>query len=142
MLDEMGEGVVEVAGLLFENTESDFDVGGAEFFDALAADPRVGILSGDDAAGDAGGDECVGAGSGAAVVAAGLEGDVGSGALSGEAARGGLFQGYDFGVVALVVEVSAFADDLGCISAWCGAGPGRSLPVGWVRRGRRSRRRA
>ncbi len=80
MLDEVGEGVVEVAGGLFEDAESDFDVGGAEFLNSLAADLGVGVLGGDDAAGDAGGDESVGAGAGAAVVAAGLEGDVGGGA--------------------------------------------------------------
>jgi hypothetical protein len=37
MLDEVGEGVVEVAGGLLEDAEGDFDVGGAKFFDALAA---------------------------------------------------------------------------------------------------------
>ena len=57
--------------------DDDFDVGGAEFGEALAADERVGVDGGDDAAGDAGGDECVGAGAGAAVVGAGFEGDVG-----------------------------------------------------------------
>ena len=114
MLDEVGEGVVQIAGWLFEDAESDFDVGGAKFLDALAADQGVGVLRGDDAASDAGVDEGVGAGRGAAVVAAGLEGDVGGGTLGGNAAVGRLFEGYDLGVIAVVVEVCAFADDLGC----------------------------
>ena len=105
MLDEVGEGVVEVASGLLEDAEDNFDVGVAEFADAQAADLGVGILRGDDAAGDAGGDEGVGAGRGAAVVAAGLESDVGSGAFGGEAAPGCLFEGDDFGVVAVVVEM-------------------------------------
>ena len=62
--DEVCEGFVEVAGLLLEYAEGDFDVGGAKFLDALTADLWVGVLRGDDAAGDAGGDEGVGAGSG------------------------------------------------------------------------------
>jgi len=45
-------------------------------------------------------------------VAAGLEGDVGGGSLDGEAARGGLFEGYDLGVVVVVVEVCACTEDL------------------------------
>ena len=45
-------------------------------------------------------------------MAAGLERDVGGCAFGGEAASGGLFEGHDFGVVAVVVEVRAFADDL------------------------------
>ena len=76
-------------------------------------------------------------GAGAAVVAAGLEGDVGGGAVGGEVAGGGLFEGYDFGVVAVVVEVGAFADDRFSV-----AGRERSLPEGLVRRGLWFRRRA
>ena len=117
MLDEVGEGFVEVAGLLLEDAEGDFDAGGAEFGDAAAADLGVGVLGGDDAAGDAGGDEGVGAGAGAAVVAAGFEGDVGGGSGGVDVAGGGLFEGDDLGVVALVVEVGAFADDFGLASA-------------------------
>ena len=49
---------------------------------------------------------------GATVVAAGLEGDVGRGAFGGDASGAGLFEGDDFGVVAVVVEVCSFADDL------------------------------
>ena len=56
MLDEVGEGVVQVARGLFEDAERDFDVGGSEFFNSLAADQRIGVLCGDDAAGDAGSD--------------------------------------------------------------------------------------
>ena len=120
MLDEVSEGVVQVAGWLLEDAEADFDIGIAKFLNALAADQGVGVLGGDDAAGDAGVDEGVGAGRGAAVVAAGLEGDVGGGALGGDAAVGRLFEGYDLGVIAVVVEVGAFADD-----PWCGAVGGR-----------------
>ena len=111
MLDEVGEGVVEVAGLLLKDAKGDFDAGGAEFCDSLAADEGVGIFGGDDDAGDSGGDEGVGAGAGAAVVAAGLEGDVGGCAAGGDVSRCGLFEGDDLGVVAVVVEVCAFADD-------------------------------
>ena len=101
MLDEVGEGVVEVASGLLEDADRDFDSGGAEFCDALAADLRVGIVGGDDDTGDAGGDEGVGAGAGAAVVGAGLEGDVGGGSGGIEAACGGLLEGDDLGVVAV-----------------------------------------
>jgi hypothetical protein len=55
--DVVGEGFVEVASLLLEDAESDFDACSAQFFDALAADLWVGVLRGDDAAGYAGGDE-------------------------------------------------------------------------------------
>ncbi len=112
MLYVVGEGVVQVAGWLFEDAKGDCDVGGAKFLNALAADQGVGVLRCDDAAGDTGGDESVGTGRGAAVVAAGLERDVGGGSFGGEAAGGGLFEGDYFGVVAVVVEVCAFADDL------------------------------
>ncbi len=135
-LDEVGEGVVEVAGLLLEDADGDVDAGGAEFGDALAADEGVGIDGGDDAAGDFGGDEGVGAGAGAAVVAAGLEGDVGGGACDGVAAFGGLLEGDDLGVVAVVVAMRALAEDFFC------RGRGRSRPGGWGWRGRWSRGRA
>ncbi len=111
VLDEVGEGVVEVAGGLLEDAESDFDSGGAEFGDALAADLGVGVFGGDDDTGDAGGDEGVGAGAGSSVVGAGLEGDVGGGSGGVEAAFAGLLEGGDLGVVAVVVEVSAFGED-------------------------------
>lgn len=116
MLDEVGEGVVEVAGRLLQDADGDVDVGGAELGDSPAADLWVGVLGGDDAAGDAGGDEGVGAGASAAVVAAGFEGDVGGGSFGGETALGGLLEGDDLGVVAVGVEVSAFADDFRFIS--------------------------
>ncbi len=35
----------------------------------------------------------------------------------GEAAGGGLFEGDDLGVVAVVVEVGAFTDDFGCAAS-------------------------
>ena len=76
VLDEVGEGVVEVAGGLLEDADGDLNSGGAEPGDSLTADERVGIDGGDDAAGDPGSDECVGAGWRAAVVGAGFEGDV------------------------------------------------------------------
>jgi len=84
---------------------------------SLTADLRVGVLSGDDAAGDAGGDDSVGAGAGAAMMTAGLEGDVGGGAAGREASGGGLFESDDLGVVAVVVEVRALADDFGCAAS-------------------------
>ena len=110
-LDEVGEGLVEVASLLFEDAEGDLDSGGAELFDALAADQWVGIAGGDDAAGDSGGDESVSAGAGAAVVAAGLESDVSGGAGGAVAKRAGLLECDDLGVVAVGVDVRAFSDD-------------------------------
>ncbi len=133
MLDEVGEGVVQVAGGLFEDAEGDFDVGGAKFLNALAADQGVGIPGCDDTAGDTGGDEGVGAWAGATVVAAGLEGDVGGGSFGGEAALGCLFEGDDLCVIAVVVEVGAFADDFRHTAV------GRALCQDaaylWVRRG-------
>ncbi len=109
------------------SSEVDFDVGGAEFGEALAADERVGIDGGDDAARDAGGDEGVGAGAGAAVVGAGFEGDVGGCAVDVVAESGGLLEGGDLGVVAGVVEVCAFAEE--CVveredAAYGGVGAG------------------
>ncbi len=95
-----------------KDAEGDFDACGTEFGEALAADLWVGVVRGDDAAADACSDEGVGAGAGATVVAAGFEGDVGCGAYGGEAACCGLFEGGDLGVVAVGVEVGAFADDL------------------------------
>ncbi len=121
---------------LLAGAEGDFDAGGAEFGDALAADERVGVLGGDDGAGDAGGDEGVGAGRGAAVVGAGLEGDVGGGSGGADAAGGGLLEGDDLGVVAVVVEVGAFADDRVL------ADEDAAYLRDWGRRGRRWRRRA
>jgi len=112
VLDEVGEGVVEVAGWLLEDAEGDFNAGGAKFGDSLATDLRVRVFGGDYGSGDAGGDEGVGAGAGSSVVGAGLEGDVGGGSGDVVAAFAGLLEGGDLGVVALVVEVSAFADDL------------------------------
>jgi len=84
-----------------------------------AADVGVGVLRGDDAAGDASGDEGVGAGAGTAMVAAGFEGDVGGGADGGDTARGGLFEGDDFRVVAVVIDVCAFADNFWCAARGC-----------------------
>jgi hypothetical protein len=52
-------------------------------------------------------------------VAAGFERDVGGGAFGRDASRGRLFEGHDLCVVAIFVEVRAFADDLGCVSLWC-----------------------
>ena len=101
MLGERRRGVEDV----------DFDAGGTEPGDALAADEGVGVDGGDDAAGDAVGDECVGAGAGAAVVGAGLEGDVCGCAVHVMAESEGLLDGSDFGVIARVVVVSAFTDD-------------------------------
>ena len=72
----MGEGFVEVAGLLFEDADDDFDSGGFQPGDAVAADQGVGVAGCDDAAADSGGDEGVGAGAGAALMATGFEGDV------------------------------------------------------------------
>ncbi len=79
---------------------------------APAAYQRVGIDGGDDAAGDFGCDKSVGARARAAVVAARFEGDVGGSAFGGEAAFCCLFQGDDFGVVALLVDVGAFSEDV------------------------------
>jgi len=111
VLDEVGEGLVEVARGLFEDAEGDFDVCTAETGYAFAADLRVGVLCGDDAAGDSRGDESVGAGGCAAVVAAGFEGNVSGGSAGREAAGCGLLESDNLGVVAVVVEVSAFAND-------------------------------
>jgi hypothetical protein len=111
MLDEVGEGVVEVASLLLEDAEGNFDVGFAEFLNALAADSGVGILGGDDAAGDAGSDEGVGAGAGATLVTAWLEGDVCGDSFGGDVSRSGLLEGDDLGVIEVFVEVCALADD-------------------------------
>jgi hypothetical protein len=112
VLNEVGEGFVEIAGLLFEDADGDLDAGGAKFGETLAADLWVGVLRGDDAAADARGDEGIGAGASAAVVAAWFEGDVRRGALGGQSQFRRLFQRHDLGVVAVGVEVGAFADDL------------------------------
>jgi hypothetical protein len=114
VLDEVGEGFVEVAGRLLEDAEGHFDVCVAESLDALATDFWIGVLSGNDTTGDACGDERVGAGWGAAVVAAGFEGYVGRSALRRATSSCGLLESDDLGVVAIVIEMCAFADDFWC----------------------------
>src|SRR6202453_4932488 len=121
MLDEVGEGVVQVACLLLENAERNLDAGGAKLGNPLATDSWVRILGGDDAACNSRGDESVGAGAGAAAVTAGFERDIGGGSDGAEASCSGLFQGDDLGVVQIVIDVSAFADDLRWISTFCRA---------------------
>jgi hypothetical protein len=113
VLNEVGEGVIQATRPLFEDAEGDFDVCGAEFCDSLAADLGVGVLSSDNAAADAGFDERVGTGRGTAMVAAGLEGDVGGCSFCGDALGGSLLESDDLGVVAIVVEMRAFTDNLG-----------------------------
>lgn len=112
VLDEVGEGIVEVACGLLEDAESDFDACGAKFCDALSADLRVGIFGGDDGSCNAGSYEGVGAGAGSSVVRAGFESDVGSGSGDVDTTLAGLLESDDLGVVAVVVEMGAFADDL------------------------------
>jgi len=112
ILDEVGEGVVEIAGWLLQDSEGDFDACGAESGEALAADLRVRVFGGDDDSGDAGGDEGVGAGAGSSVMGAGFEGDISGCSGWIDAAFMGLLDGDDFGVVAVGVEVRAFGDDL------------------------------
>lgn len=119
VLDKVGEGVVQLSGRSFECSYEDFDACRAKFGDALAAYLGVGVLGGDDAACDTGGDEGVGAGAGAALVAAGFERDVGGGSGGADATLGGLLESDDLGVVAVVVDMRAFTNDLG------GASPGR-----------------
>lgn len=86
MLDEVSEGIVEVAGLLLEGSDCHFDASGLEFGDALAADLGVGVDGRDDDSGDAGGDESVGAGACASVMGARFEGYVGGCSGCAEAA--------------------------------------------------------
>lgn len=86
----------------------------------MAGDEGVWIFGRHDDAGDSGRDESVGAGWGPAVVSAGFEGDVGSGSGGVVVAAAGLFEGDDFSVIAVCVNVGAFADGLGAV--WGGAG--------------------
>jgi len=131
MLDEVSEGVIEVAGLLSEGVRGieEFYVNacGTEFGQALTADEWVGIDGGNYAACDARGYECVGARTSAAVVGAGFEGDVGCCAFHVVAKRGCLFEGDDLGVIARVVVMGAFADDQ--------VVAGEDTAYGWVRAG-------
>ena len=108
----MGEGFVEIAGLLLQDAGGDFDACGLEFGNASAAYQRVWIDSSDDATCDTSRNKSISARAGAAMVTAGLEGDVGGGAFGGEAALRCLLQCDDLGVVALVVDVGAFSEDL------------------------------
>jgi hypothetical protein len=117
VLDKVSKGFVEVSGGLFEDAESDFDACGTHSLDPLAADLWIWVFGGDDATGDACGYEGIGAGRCAAMMAAGFEGDIGGGSAGRDVVGCGLFESYDFGVVAVVVEVRSFADDL-----WCAAG--------------------
>jgi hypothetical protein len=115
MLDEIREGIVELASLLSEWVGGikyeDFDVGGAKFGETLTAYERVGINCGDDATRDARGDECFCAWAGAAVMRARLEGDVGRRAVGAVADGSRLLQCGDFGVVACVVVMRALAEE-------------------------------
>ncbi len=72
----------------------------------------IGVDGGDKAARDPRADERVGARAGAAVVAAGLQRDVGGGAAGALPGGCAHVQRYDLGVVALVVAVGAFAQNL------------------------------
>jgi len=114
------EGVVEVASLLLEDSDCDLDACCAQFRESLAAHLRIRVLGCYDAAADSCCYERIGAGSGAAVMAAGFEGDVGRGSFGGETALHSLLEGYDLRVVAVGVEVCAFADDFGMTAVgWC-----------------------
>jgi hypothetical protein len=112
VLDEVGEGVVEVAGWLLKSADGDFDSGGAESGDAFAADLRVGVLCRNDGSVDTGFDEGIGAGTSSSVVRTGFQGDVGGRSRWIDATFVGLLEGDDLGVVAVGVEVRAFGDDL------------------------------
>lgn len=111
MLDEVGEGVVEIAGWLLKSAEHDFDSGGTESGNALAADLRIRILGCNDGSADAGFDEGVGAGTSSSVMGTGFQGDVScrSGWIDATFVR--LFECGDLSVVAISVEVRAFGDD-------------------------------
>ena len=77
----MGEGFVEIAGLLLQDACRDFYACCLKFGDTLSSYEWVGIDGGDDAAGDSCRDKGVGARAGAPVMAARLEGDVSSSTL-------------------------------------------------------------
>jgi len=111
-LAPMGEGFVEAAGFWLAEADGGLDAGGLQGLEAVAGDGGVGVDGGGDDAADAGGDEGLGAGRGAAGVVAGLEGDVGGAALDRVPGLLCGFESGDFGVVALLVLVPAFAGDL------------------------------
>ncbi len=108
-LDPAGEAFVEAAGFLLADAEDGFDARGTQRFEALAGDCGIGVEGSGDDASYSGGDERLCAGSGAAGEIAGLEGDVGCASRS---ARSGFAQGNNFGVVAAVVLVPAFAGEM------------------------------
>ena len=110
--DEMGEGFVEVAGLLLQDTGGNLDACSLKFGDASTAYQRVRIDSGDDTTGDTCCDKSISARACATMMAAGFEGDVGGSAFSGESAFCCLFQRDDLCVVTLVVDVGAFGEGL------------------------------
>jgi hypothetical protein len=131
----MSEGLIQVAGLLLKNANGDVNVCVAEYLNASSADEGIGIGGCDNAAGDTGFNERVGAGTGSTVVAAGFEGDIGGGSEGGEPLCGSLFEGDDLGVIVVVVEMRAFADDLNVgiganddtANLWVGTGEGGGL---------------
>lgn len=112
MLDEEGEGIVEVAGWLLKSAEGNFDSCGAESGDAFAADLRVRVSGCNDGSADAGCYQSVGAGTSSSVVRTGFQGDVCGRSGWIDATFLGLFEGGDLGVVAVGVEMRAFGDDL------------------------------
>ena len=78
--DVAGEGFVQAASLFFQAADFDLHAGGAQFFESLSADFRIGVGHGRDHAMNSGGDEGVGAGRSAALMGVRFEVDVESGA--------------------------------------------------------------
>ena len=101
--------MVEAAGFCFTGPEGGLDACGLEGLEAVAGNGGVGVDGGDNYAGEAGGDEGRGARRSAAGVVARLEGYVGGAVFYGFFGMLCGFQSGDFGVVAEVVLVPAFA---------------------------------
>jgi len=101
--------LVESPGFRFADAGVDGDACGAKGFKPSACNFGIGILGGGDNSGDPCIEESQGAGAGTAREIAGFERDV-SGGAAGFFTGG--FERDDFGVVAPVILVEAFADDV------------------------------
>ena len=111
-----GEIFVEMLGLFFQDAADYLDSGAAKFGQAFAGYGGIGVAHGGHYFFYSGGDDGFGAGASAAGGAAGFERYVESRAASFLSC---FFQCDDFGMVAAVVVVEAFADDFAVFDQDC-----------------------
>ncbi len=106
--DVLRKALVEAPGLGLQDSDLDFDSGGAQLLKSFSGDQRIGIFHAADDARDSGGDHGIGARAGASGVRAGLQIEVERVAAR---QRARLLHGQHLGVLQLRVDMRAAADD-------------------------------